>query len=283
MNFPIRIPIGKWIEVIVVWLTDNFSGVFDSISTVVGFILVQIDTFFNWIPWPVMLVALAVIGWRVSGWRIGILVGICLFSLGCLDLWALGMSTLALVATAVFISILIGLPLGIFSARSDRFNTILNPVLDGMQTIPSFVYLIPAIMFFGIGNVPGIMATVVFAIPPMVRLSSLGIKQVDAEVVEAGLAFGATSGQLLFKIQLPLAIPSIMAGVNQTVMMSLSMVVVAAMIGAGGLGYKILYSIQRIDLGVGVEAGLGILIIAIVLDRILQGFTRRQKEALLRD
>lgn len=283
MNFPIRIPIGNWVETGVVWLTDNFSGVFDSISMVVGYILNHIDKAFNAIPWPFMLLALTLLAWFVSGWRIGLLVGISLFFLGSFDLWQLGMSTLALVATAVFISILVGLPLGIIAARNERFNAILNPILDGMQTIPSFVYLIPAIMFFGIGDVPGILATVVFAIPPMVRLTSLGIRQVDTEVVEAGHAFGSTSMQLLFKIQLPLAIPSIMTGVNQTVMMSLSMVVVAAMIGAGGLGYKILYSIQRIDLGVGVEAGLGILIIAIVLDRILQGITRRQKKALMRE
>lgn len=283
MDFPVRIPIGKWIETIVVWMTDHFSGVFDSISTVVGFLLVQIDNLFNWIPWPLMLLALALIGWAVSGWRVGVLVGVSLFLLGCFDLWALGMSTLALVATAVFISVIVGLPMGILAARSDHMSAILDPILDGMQTIPSFVYLIPAIMFFGIGNVPGILATVVFAVPPMVRLTTLGIRQVDTEVVEAGQAFGSTPMQLLIKIQLPLAIPSIMTGVNQTVMMSLSMVVVAAMIGAGGLGYKILYSIQRIDLGVGVEAGLGILIIAIVLDRILQGLTRRQRRALMRD
>lgn len=283
MDFPIRIPIGKWIETIVVWLTDHFSSLFDSISAAVGFLLVQIDQFFNWVPWPVMLIALMVIAWVTSGKKTGILVGISLFFLGCFDLWALGMSTLALVATAVFISILIGLPLGIIASRSERWHLILTPILDGMQTIPSFVYLIPAIMFFGIGNVPGILATVVFAVPPMVRLTCLGIQQVDTEVVEAGQAFGATPFQLLIKIQLPLAIPSIMTGVNQTVMMSLSMVVVAAMIGAGGLGYKILYSIQRIDLGVGVEAGLGILIIAIVLDRILQGITRKQKKALMKE
>lgn len=283
MDFPIRIPIGKWVETIVLWLTDHFSGVFDSIAAVVGFLLVQIDHFFNWVPWPVMLLALTLLAWFVSGWRIGVLVGVSLFFLGCLDLWSLGMSTLALVATAVFISVLVGLPVGILAARNERLSAILNPILDGMQTIPSFVYLIPAIMFFGIGNVPGILATVVFAVPPMVRLTSLGIRQVDTEVVEAGQAFGSTSLQLLLKIQLPLAIPSIMTGVNQTVMMSLSMVVVAAMIGAGGLGYKILYSIQRIDLAVGVEAGLGILIIAIVLDRILQGITRRQKKALMRE
>ncbi len=282
MNFPVRIPIGHWIEAIVIWLVDNFSGVFDGIAVFVSFILIRIDSFFNWIPWPVMLIALVVIAYVVAGRKIAIFTGGGLFCVGALDLWPEGMSTLALVTTAVFISVAIGLPTGIFAAKSARFDKILRPILDGMQTIPSFVYLIPAIMFFGIGNVPGILATVIFAIPPMVRLTSLGIQQVDIEVVEAGHAFGATPWQLLFKIQLPLALPSIMAGVNQTVMMALSMVVVAAMIGAGGLGYKILYSIQRIDLAVGIEAGLGILCIAMVLDRILQGITRRQKEALLR-
>ncbi|SFM67978.1 ABC transporter permease [Thermodesulforhabdus norvegica] len=192
------------------------------------------------------------------------------------------MSTIALVTTSVFISVVLGLPLGILAARSDRFDAFIRPILDGMQTIPSFVYLIPAIMLFGIGNVPGVLATVVFSLPPMVRLTNLGIRQVDPEVVEAGRAFGSTSWQLLVKIQLPLALPAIMTGVNQTVMMALSMVVVAAMIGAGGLGYKILYSIQRVNLAVGVESGLGILFIAMILDRILQGITRRQQKAIFR-
>ena len=283
MEFPFRIPIGEWADTLVNWLTANFSHFFDSIKVVVEFILVRIDWFFQWVPWPLLILALTIIGWLVSGYKVGILTAVSLLLLGSLDLWDVGMSTLALVATAVFISVLFGLPLGIFSAKNKRFDMVLKPILDGMQTIPSFVYLIPAIMFFGIGNVPGILATVIFAIPPMVRLTSLGIQQVDQEVVEAGHAFGCTPFQLLTKIQLPLAVPSIMTGVNQTVMMSLSMVVVAAMIGAGGLGGKILYSIQRINLGIGLEAGLGILLIAIVLDRILQGITRKQQKALLKD
>jgi len=282
MDFPVRIPIGSWVEKIVVWLTDNFSGVFDSIKTIVEFILVQLDTFFVWVPWPVALLGLTIIGWTVAGRKVAIITALCLFGLGSMDLWAVGMSTMALVATAVFISILIGLPLGILAAKSPRFDMFLRPVLDGMQTIPRYVYLIPAIMFFGIGNVPGIIATVIFALPPMVRLTSLGIQQVDQEVIEAGIAFGCTPMQLLLKIQLPLSIPSIMTGVNQTVMMALSMVVVAAMIGAGGLGSKILYSIQRIDLGVGIESGLAILFIAVVLDRILQGITHKQQKALMK-
>jgi glycine betaine/proline transport system permease protein len=281
MDFPLRIPLGKWAETIVNWMTENFSTFFDSIKIIVEFLLVQLDSFFIWVPWPVAMLGLTIIGWAVAGRKVAIITAVCLFCLGSLDLWVIGMSTLALVMTAVFISILFGLPIGIWAAKSPRFDMILRPILDGMQTIPSFVYLIPAIMFFGIGNVPGIIATVVFAIPPMVRLTSLGIQQVDREVVEAGMAFGCTPMQLLLKIQLPLAIPSIMTGVNQTVMMALSMVVVAAMIGAGGLGSKILYSIQRIDLGVGIEAGLGILFIAIVLDRILQGITKKQQDAIM--
>lgn len=282
MSFPIRIPIGHWIDLVVIWLTDNLATVFDAVSRVVGFILIKIDFFFNLIPWPVAIGVIVVIAWLVSGRRVAIFTAIALFLMGSLELWAEGMSTLALVTTAVFISVILGLPTGILSAKNERFDAILRPILDGMQTIPSFVYLIPAIMFFGIGNVPGIMATVIFSLPPMVRLTSLGIRQVEVEVVEAGHAFGSTPWQLLIKIQLPLALPSIMAGVNQTVMMALSMVVVAAMIGAGGLGYKILYSIQRVDLAVGIEAGLGILFIAMVLDRILQGVTKRQQQVILR-
>jgi glycine betaine/proline transport system permease protein len=282
MGFPIRIPVGHWMDLFVIWLTDNLGTAFDGISKVVGFMLVEIDFFFNWIPWPVTIAILVVIAWLVSGRRVAIFTAVSLFIMGSLELWAEGMSTLALVTTAVFISVVLGLPVGIFSAKNERFDALLRPVLDGMQTIPSFVYLIPAIMFFGIGNVPGIMATVIFSLPPMVRLTSLGIRQVELEVVEAGHAFGSTPWQLLMKIQLPLALPSIMAGVNQTVMMALSMVVVAAMIGAGGLGYKILYSIQRVNLAVGIEAGLGILFIAMILDRILQGVTKRQQQVVLR-
>jgi len=282
MDFPLRIPIGYWVEQIVIWMTDHLGAFFNGLSGGVGFILFQINWFINWVPWPVVIFAMIVIAWLVSGWRVAIFTGVSLFLLGTLGLWAEGMSTFALVATAVFISVVIGLPLGIFCAKNRRFDAALRPILDGMQTIPSFVYLIPAIMFFGIGNVPGIMATIIFAVPPMIRLTSLGIRQVNPEVVEAGHAFGTTAWQLLIMIQFPLAIPSIMAGVNQTVMMSLSMVVVAAMIGAGGLGYKILYSIQRVDISIGVEAGLGILFIAMVLDRILQGITKRQQETIIR-
>jgi len=265
------------------WVTDNFESTFDGITKTVNVILVKIDAFFNWVPWPIMIAAVVGIAWLVSGKKTALFSAVSLFLLGAFGLWSEGMSTIALVTTSVFISVLFGLPLGILAAKSDRFDAVLRPILDGMQTIPSFVYLIPAIMLFGIGNVPGVMATVIFSLPPMVRLTNLGIRQVDAEVVEAGLAFGSTPWQLLLKIQLPLALPAIMTGVNQTVMMALSMVVVAAMIGAGGLGYKILYSIQRVNLAVGLESGLGILFIAMILDRILQGVTKKQQKVIFRE
>lgn len=281
MEFPFRIPIGGAIEYVVVWLKDNFATAFNSITGIVSFILSNIDSFLNAVPWPITIAFVAGLAWFLAGKKIAIFAAISLFLMGSLELWQQGMSTVALVTTAVFISVLFGLPLGIIAAKYDRFDYFLRPILDGMQTIPSFVYLIPAIMFFGIGNVPGIMATVIFALPPMVRLTSLGIRQVNQEVVEAGSAFGSTPWQLLLWVELPLALPSIMAGVNQTVMMALSMVVVAAMIGAGGLGYNILYSIQRVQLSLGAEAGISILIIAMVMDRILQGITKRQERIII--
>ncbi|UCG13352.1 MAG: proline/glycine betaine ABC transporter permease [Deltaproteobacteria bacterium] len=279
MEFPIRIPFGKVVEQIVVWMTDNFATFFDGITATVNVALHQISAFLLWVPWPVTILVFMVVAWRFAGRKVALITGFFLFAMGAFGLWEHGMKTLALVATSVLIAVLLGIPLGIVSARNDTTDKIVRPIMDGMQTIPSFVYLIPAVMFFGIGNVPGVMATVIFALPPMVRLTNLGIRQVSKETVEAGKAFGCTEWQLLTKIQIPLALPAIMAGVNQTVMMALSMVVIAAMIGAGGLGSPILYAIQRVELGIGVEAGLGILFTAIILDRILQGYSAKQKKA----
>ncbi len=278
MGFPYRFHFGKFVESIVVWLTDNLSTVFDGITAVLNAMLTQMDAFLNWVPWPVTLGVFFVLAWKFAGRTMAFVTALFLSLMGSFGLWKEGMNTLNLVAVSVFVSVLFGLPLGILTAKSRRLDSVVRPILDGMQTIPSFVYLIPAVMFFGIGNVPGVMATVIFAMPPMVRLTTLGIRQVPTEVVEAGLAYGATGWQLLLKVQLPLALPSIMTGVNQTVMMALSMVVTAAMIGAGGLGAPILYAIQRVELGIGVEAGLGILFIAIILDRILQGMTAKQRK-----
>jgi len=278
MDF-VRIPFGNVIEKIVIWLTDNFSTFFDSITLLVNLGLNKFEALLVWLPWPIIIIIVMVLAWRIAGRRIALVAGIFLYLLGSFKLWNEGLNTLSLVGTSVSISVLLGLPLGILSARNDVIYKTVRPVLDGMQTIPSFVYLIPAVMLFGIGNVPGVMATVIFSLPPMVRLTNLGIRQVSVEAVEAGKAFGCTEWQLLSKIQLPLALPSIMTGINQTVMMALSMSVTAAMIGAGGLGVKILFAIQRVELSIGVEAGLGILFIAIVLDRMLQGYSSKQKKA----
>jgi len=182
------------------------------------------------------------------------------------------MSTLALITASAVISLVLGIPLGIWMARSDRVAALVRPVLDFMQTMPAFVYLIPAAMLFGLGKVPGVLATVIFAMPPAVRLTNLGIRQVNKEQVEAGLAFGCTPRQLLLKVQIPGAMPSIMAGVNQTIMMALSMVIIASMVGAGGLGNDVLASIQRLDIGLGFESGLSVVLLAIILDRITESF-----------
>jgi len=195
-----------------------------------------------------------------------------------MDLWEQTVQTLALVLAASTVALAVGVPVGIAMARNDLVESLIRPVLDFMQTMPPFVYLIPAAIFFGLGTVPGAIATVVFAMPPAVRLTNLGIRQVNKEQIEAGLAFGCTRRQLLTKVQLPLAMPSIMAGVNQTIMLALSMVVIASMIGAGGLGNTVLTGIQRLNVGVGFEGGLGVVILAILIDRITQSFapTRRR-------
>jgi glycine betaine/proline transport system permease protein len=193
-----------------------------------------------------------------------------------MGLHELAMITLAVVFTATIISVGLGVPLGILGARSDRFDGLIRPVLDMMQTMPSFVYLIPAVMLFGIGKVPAVIATVIYAIPPIIRLTNLGIRQVDPEVVEAARSFGTTYRQLLFKVQLPMAVPTIMAGLNQTIMMGLAMVVVASMIGAGGLGDEVLRGINRLEVGRGTMAGIGIVVLAIIIDRITQGMVKGQ-------
>jgi glycine betaine/proline transport system permease protein len=212
----------------------------------------------------------------IALWRKGVVfaafVGVALFTINFMGLWAQTVSTLALVIAATFFSLLIGIPLGIWGARNRRAEVVLRSLLDFMQTMPAFVYLIPAVILFGLGRVPAVLATIVFSMPPVVRLTTLGIKQVREELMEAGRSFGSTDSQLLWKIQLPNALPSIMAGINQTIMMALSMVVVASMIGAGGLGEYVLSGIQRLDIGIGFEGGLGVVLLAIILDRLTESF-----------
>lgn len=237
-----------------------------------------IESFLLWLPWWLVLALVIFLGWRTRKSLIsGVVMSLLLVIVGIFGLWELMMHTLAIVGAAVFFSIALGIPTGIIMASSSRVEAFLKPILDAMQTMPSFVYLIPALMFFGLGKVPGLFATLIYALPPIIRLTNLGIRQVPEDVVEAGKAFGSTKMQLLLKIQLPLALPSIMSGVNQTTMMALAMVVIASMIGARGLGEQVLIAIGRIDIGRGLEAGLSIVFLAIIIDRLLQGIGEKQR------
>ena len=264
----LRIPLGSWVESGVDWITTNLAIVFDIIRTVVSGVFDGAELLFTGPPTVVMIVVLAAVGFLVRGWRmaVGTIVGLVVVAL--VDQWDNAMTTLALTVVAACIALLIAIPLGIWAARSDTVSAILRPILDFLQTMPAFVYLIPAIILFGIGVVPGIIATIAFAMAPGVRLTELGIRGVDREIVEAGTAFGASPSRILRQIQLPLAVPTIMTGVNQIIMLSLSMVVIAAMVGAGGLGQDIVQALQRIDVGLGFEAGLSVVILAIILDRM---------------
>jgi glycine betaine/proline transport system permease protein len=218
----------------------------------------------------ISIMLMALFGWQLAGKRMGLFCLTILLLLGFIGVWSESMTTLSLVLTALFFCAVIGIPLGIWSSRSDRVERIVRPLLDAMQTLPAFVYLVPVVMLFGIGNVPGVLVTIVFALPPLVRLTNLGIRQVPEDKVEAALAFGCTKRQLLMKVQLPLAAPTIMAGVNQTLMLSLSMVVIASMISVGGLGQMVLRGIGRLDMGLATVGGVGLVLLAIFLDRLTQ-------------
>jgi glycine betaine/proline transport system permease protein len=273
----LRIPVGEWVEAGVDWVQDNFTGVLDGISDGLGLVIGSFEDGLLAVP-PLLLAALivALAVWRV-GWRFGLFALAAMALIFGMDIWGETVATLALVIGSSLVALLIGIPIGIAMARSDTVEAVIRPVLDFMQTMPPFVYLIPAAIFFGLGKVPGAIATLVFAMPPAVRLTNLGIRQVSREHVEAGQAFGCTDRQLLLKVQLPLAMPSIMAGVNQTLMLALSMVVIASMIGAGGLGNTVLTGIQRLNVGLGFEGGLGVVLLAILLDRITQSFGRTRR------
>jgi glycine betaine/proline transport system permease protein len=274
-------PLGDWINVIVDWLTKNLAPLFDGITIAIREPLVLIEHFLWWLPWWAVIVIFAGVAWKFAGRWVALITLVGMLFIGAMGLWDATMTTLAIIVTSVAISVIIGIPLGILAARNDRFEAMLRPVLDGMQTMPSFVYLIPAVFFFGLGKVPAVVATFIYAVPPCIRLTNLGIRQVAADVVEAGNAFGATAFQILFKIQLPLARPSIMAGVNQTIMMALAMVVIASMIGASGIGLEVLRGIERLDVGRGFIAGLGIVIVAIMIDRVSQALGKMKDTSRL--
>lgn len=278
INMDYRLNIGQYIERAINWLTDNFSGFFDALNTGIGGFIEGLQTVLSFIPFWIMIALIAVLAWRKAGKGVAVFTILGLLLIHNLEFWEETMQTLALVLSSTFIALLIGVPLGIWSANSDRCNSILRPFLDFMQTMPAFVYLIPAVLFFGLGPVPGAFATVIFAMPPVVRLTNLGIRQVPENIVEATRSFGATNSQLLFKVQLPLAMPTILTGVNQTIMMSLSMVVIAAMIAAGGLGEIVLKGITQMKIGLGFEGGIAVVILAIILDRITQGITKKKKK-----
>ncbi|WP_038053605.1 proline/glycine betaine ABC transporter permease [Thioalkalivibrio sp. ALJ1] len=277
MEGRINIPVGDWIETAVDWILDNLEPGLDGIAWFLGLLTNSFEGALLAIPaWLLVLILVGLSWWRVS-WRFGIFAIVALGLILGMDLWEPTIKTLSLVLAATAVALAIGMPVGVAMARSDWVEASIRPVLDLMQTMPPFVYLIPAAIFFGLGTVPGAIATVVFCMPPVVRLTNLGIRQVNREQIEAGLAFGCNRRQLLTKIQLPLAMPSIMAGINQTIMLALSMVVIASMIGAGGLGNTVLTGIQRLDVGLGFEGGLGVVILAILLDRITQSVGRRRK------
>jgi glycine betaine/proline transport system permease protein len=269
-------PIADAVNTFVDWLIVSYGTAFEGVSNGLLKVLVAIEQTLRGAPPWVILVAVAVIAYAASR-RILLAIGLTVLTwlIGCLGLWEQAMQTVAIMLVSVAIAIVVGIPVGILNARSSLARSIVNPLLDLMQTIPSFVYLIPAAMLFGLGKVPAIFATVIYATPPLVRLTDLGIRQVDREVVEASRSFGATRWQMLKGVEIPLALPAIMQGINQTTMMALAMVVIASMIGARGIGETVLLGLQRNDSGTGLVGGLGIVILAIVLDRISQSFGGR--------
>ncbi|MBO3274327.1 glycine betaine/L-proline ABC transporter permease ProW [Pseudomonas schmalbachii] len=270
-----NIPLGEWVEVVLNYLVQNFRDVFRAIRWPIDQVLNGIEYTLQSIPPTIGILLSGLLGWQVGGQRIGWLCVVTLTLLGLIGVWSESMTTLALVLTSVFFCALIGIPLGILSARSDRLERLVRPVLDAMQTLPAFVYLVPVVMLFGIGNVPGVLVTIVFAVPPLVRLTNLGIRQVPEDKIEAARAFGCTPRQMLMRVQLPLATPTIMAGVNQTLMLSLSMVVIASMISVGGLGQMVLRGIGRLDMGLATVGGVGLVLLAIFLDRLTQAMGER--------
>ncbi|MDD3569513.1 MAG: proline/glycine betaine ABC transporter permease [Lachnospiraceae bacterium] len=266
----IRLPLGFYVEKGVDWLTNNLDGFFGGIKYAIESIINGFEFVYVSVPFVIMLILIAVLAYFTAGKRTAIFAVFGCLLIKSIELWQMTMKTFALVTTATLIALIIGLPLGIWMSRSDRLNKVMRPILDFMQTMPAFVYLIPAVYFFDLGPVPGAVATIIFAMPPIVRLTSLGIRQVPSDVIEASRAFGATPKQMLFKVQIPLAMPTILAGLNQTIMLSLSMVVISAMIGSGGLGDVVLKGISQMKIGDGFEGGLAVVILAMILDRVTQ-------------
>lgn len=269
------LPLGDYVIAALSWVVTHFRPAFQAIRAPIDFILKSIEVGLLWVPQPLMLLVVALIGWRLGRFRLALGSFLSLIAIGVIGAWDEAMVTLALVLTALFFCIVIGLPLGILTAHNNTVERVLRPVLDAMQTTPAFVYLVPIVMLFGIGNVPGVVVTIIFALPPLVRLTNLGIRQVNPNLIEASHSFGASPLQMLFKVQLPLATPTIMAGVNQSLMLALSMVVIGSMIAVGGLGQMVLRGIGRLDMGLAAVGGIGIVLLAVVLDRMTQALVKK--------
>lgn len=275
-EFPnVRIPIGDVVEKFIDFLAMNFDAFFDFIFVISSSMIKGLEAGLLAIPWWIFIIIIFLLGWYFTNLYGGLLFGVFIFLIGTFDLWPETMTTISIVLISVILSLVIGIPLGVGTAFSKTLSTVMRPVLDAMQTMPSFVYLIPVIFFFPLGNVPAVIATIIYALPPVIRLTELGIRNVDKEVVESAQSFGSSTSQMLTKVQLPQALPTIMAGVNQTTMMALSMAVVGSMVGAQGLGERVLYAINRIDISLGFEAGISIVFLAIIIDRITGGIANR--------
>jgi glycine betaine/proline transport system permease protein len=272
---PIQIPLDDWFADAINWLTLNYRPAFQSMKAPIEFLLDSVNGALQWLPPIAFIVIVGFLAWRWAGPRIAAFSVVAFVLIGMIGLWNLTMVTLSMVAASVLVCLVLGLPLGILAARSDRFQAFLRPVLDVMQTTPAFVYLVPVVMLFSIGTVAGVIATIIFALPPLIRLTDLGIRQVPEDVIEAADAFGSSEREILFKVRLPLALPTIMAGVNQTIMLSLSMVVIAALIGAGGLGRPVVEGLNALRVGQAGIGGLAIVLLAIVLDRLTQALGQR--------
>lgn len=266
-----KLPLADWIEAFVDFLTDYFPIVFDSISKGIEMLTGGFASLLSIGPPILLIVIITILSWWIVNWKLGLFTLIGLGLIDNLGYWPETVDTISLIVISVLFSILIGVPIGIWMSQKKTVQSVITPILDFMQTMPAFVYLIPAVVFFGLGMVPGVISTIVFSMPPTVRLTNLGIRQVDEELVEASDSFGATTSQRLTKVQVPLAMPTIMAGVNQTIMLSLSMVVIASLVGAPGLGTIVYRAITQVSIGMGFEGGLALVILAMVLDRITQG------------
>jgi len=274
-----QLPLAGWVDAITDWLIAEGGMVWDALSYVILFVVVRTERFLLWLPWSAMLVIFFVVAAFVVGPKLAAALSGGFLFIASLGMWDPSMATLAMVLVATAMAVMIGIPVGILMSKYEVLNRLIRPVLDLMQTLPSFVYLIPVVMIFSIGRIPALLATLIYAAPPVIRLTNLGIRQTASDVVEAGRSMGSTSMQLLLKIQLPLALPSIMAGINQTVMMALGMVVIASMIGAGGLGVEVFRGIGRLEVGRGFVGGICIVVLAVIIDRLTQQAIEGQGES----